>query len=184
MFGRIRKYLSTLTVLGLLTTNVLVLVHDATNALLSAAMVGITKPFATLIGSADEVVTVRGRQTETIAGLKADLRESKLHPKLTGDQTRVAKRVADSIKTRNLKRAAASTAAIVVEAVPYIGIPLIIAETSYEIVGYCGTFNDLNVLYESLGLERPMDSGVTDKVCNPRLPTLADIRSSLTLGDL
>lgn len=50
MVRRIRKYLSTVTVLALLTTNVLVLVHDATNALLSAAVVGITKPFAALIG--------------------------------------------------------------------------------------------------------------------------------------
>ena len=184
MFRSVRKYLSTLTVLALLTTNVLVLVHDATNALLSAAMVGITKPFAALIGSADELVTVRDRQTKKITKLQMDLKESKLNPKLTAHQRKVAKNVSDRIKTRNIKRAAASTGAILAESVPYLGIAAIIAETGYEVFGYCGTFNDMNELYESLGLGRPMDSGVTDKVCNPRLPSLADIRNSLTLGDL
>jgi hypothetical protein len=180
MLHRIRKYLSTLTVLALLTTNVLVLVHDATNALLSAAMVGITKPFAALIGSADELVTVRDRQTKKITKLQMDLKEAKLNPKLTARQRKVAKNVSDRIKTRNIKRAAASTGAILAESVPYLGIAAIIAETGYEVVGYCGTFNDMNELYESLGLERPMDDSAISEVCNPKLPSLRGIWSAVS----
>jgi hypothetical protein len=175
MFSWIRKYLSTLAVLALLTSNVLVLVHDATNALLSAALVGITKPFAALIGSADELVTVRDRQTKKITKLQMDLKESKLNPKLTAHQRKVAKNVSDRIKTRNIKRAAASTGAILAESVPYLGIAAIIAETGYEVVGYCETFSDMNELYQSLGLERPMDDSAINKVCNPQLPSLAEI---------
>lgn len=180
MFSWIRKYLSTLAVLALLTSNVLVLVHDATNALLSAALVGITKPFAALIGSADELVTVRDRQTKKITKLQMDLKESKLNPKLTAHQRKVAKNVSDRIKTRNIKRAAASTGAILAESVPYLGIAAIIAETGYEVFGYCGTFNDMNELYESLGLERPMDDSAISKVCNPQLPSLRGIWSAVS----
>lgn len=175
MFRRFRKYLSILTVLALLTTNVLVLVHDGTNALLSAAMVGITKPFAALMGAADELVTVRDRQTKKITKLQMDLKEAKLNPKLNVRQRQVAKKVSDSIKARNVKRAAASTGAILAESVPYLGIAAIIAETGYEFIGYCETFNDMNELYESLGLERPMDDSAISDVCNPQLPSLAEI---------
>lgn len=175
MLRRIRKYLSTFTVLALLMTNILVLVHDATNALLSSAMVGITKPFAALIGSADELVTVRDRQTKQITKLQMDLKESKLNPKLTAHQRKVAKNVSDRIKTRNIKRAAASTGAILAESVPYLGIAVIIAETGYEVVGYCETFKDMNELYWSLGLERPMEDSAISKVCDPKLPSLAEI---------
>ncbi|MDG0979481.1 MAG: hypothetical protein P8O79_07105 [Halieaceae bacterium] len=180
MFGRIRKYLSTLTVLALLTTNVLVLVHDATNALLSSAMVSITQPFVALIGSANELVTVRDRQNKTITRLQMDLQESKLNPKLNARQRQVAKKVSDNIKVRTVKRAAASTGAILAESVPYLGIAAILAETGYEVVGYCETFNDMNELYESLGLNRPMDESAITKVCNPELPSLWGIWTTVS----
>jgi hypothetical protein len=138
-------------------------------------MVGITKPFAALIGSADGLVTVRDRQTKKITKLQMDLKESKLNPKLTAHQRKVAKNVSDRIKTRNIKRAAASTGAILAESVPYLGIAAIIAETGYEVVGYCETFKDMNELYWSLGLERPMEDSAISKVCDPKLPSLAEI---------
>lgn len=182
MFGRVRKYFSPLVLLALLISNILVLVHDATNALLSAAMVGITKPFATLIGSSDELLTVRDRQAQKISILKEDLAEAKSNPKLNENQRRVAKNVADRIKMRNVKRAAASTGAIITQSVPYIGIAVVLAETGYEIVGYCGTFNDMNELYESLGLERPMEESAINKVCNPEVPSLADIWTTVSIN--
>jgi hypothetical protein len=88
--------------------------------------------------------------------------------------------VSDNIKARNVKRAAGSTEAILAESIPYLGIAAILAETGYEVVGCCETFTDMNELYESLGLERPMDESVINKVCNPQLPSLRDIWAALS----
>ena len=46
-----------------------------------------------------------------------------------------------------------------------LGVPLLLAGTSYEIKLACDNLDDLNGLYADLGLEDRVDGGAMGRVC-------------------
>ena len=59
-----------------------------------------------------------------------------------------------------------SIAAIPAEAIPFIGVAVLIADTGYELYAACETVRELDQLYSDLGMEETPDD-VMHSVCDP-----------------
>ena len=79
------------------------------------------------------------------------------------------KRFGTRLVTRTKKVAAASVAAIPSEAVPFIGLSVLIAGTLYELKAACESMGDLDELYSDLGMADEVSDDVLHSVCNPGL---------------
>ena len=66
--------------------------------------------------------------------------------------------------------AAKSIAAIPAEAIPFLGITVLIADTGYELYAACETMRDLDELYLELGVQEDGAGGAVHSVCDPDLP--------------
>jgi hypothetical protein len=66
--------------------------------------------------------------------------------------------------------AAKSIAAIPAEAIPFIGVAVLIADTGYELFAACETVRDLDQLYSDLGMSDATQDDVMHSVCDPQLP--------------
>ena len=75
--------------------------------------------------------------------------------------------------------AAKSIAAIPAEAIPFIGIGVLIADTGYELYAACETITDLDQLYQELGMADEVPDDVMHTVCDPTLPDAAEIWDSV-----
>lgn len=152
----IKRLILTITFLALIITNILTLNNVAFNAALSG-----------LIGTALGIKTV----------------SSLLQDKITARETEIKKQKASAIKrqaaTRNFgtrlasrtKRVAAkSIAAIPAEAIPFVGVAVLIADTGYELYAACETMRDLEELYLELGVQEKVSGDAIHAACNPRLP--------------
>lgn len=188
MFRIIRKLITSTIIAGLVASNILSITNDRFNQTLSDLITRIAKPLGNLVGSADEFVSIREKHNKQMKKLSADLANTKkelaiikANPKLTTYQKKFAGEIAEKIKVRNMRRVAASSSAIFLESVPYIGIAAIVAETGYEIVGYCQTFNDMNELYSTLGIGQAVDESTIYQVCNPSLPDTSEVQRDIRL---
>jgi len=152
----IKRLIITISFLALIITNILTLTNTAFNAALSG-----------LMGTALGIKTV----------------SSLLHEKITARDTEIKKQKAAAIKrqaaTRNFgtrlasrtKRVAAkSIAAIPAEAIPFVGVAVLIADTGYELYAACETMRDLEELYLELGVQEKVSGDAIHAACNPRLP--------------
>ena len=63
-----------------------------------------------------------------------------------------------------------SIAAIPKEAIPFIGVAVLIADTGYEVYAACETVRDLDQLYADLGIVDVTPVDVMHSVCDPQLP--------------
>jgi hypothetical protein len=68
-----------------------------------------------------------------------------------------------------------SIAAIPAEAVPFLGVAVLIADTGYELYAACETMRDLDALYAELGMENHTEEAVLHNVCNPVLPEPGEV---------
>jgi hypothetical protein len=66
--------------------------------------------------------------------------------------------------------AAKSIAAIPAEAIPFIGVAVLIADTGYELYAACETVWELDQLYSDLGVADEPTDDVMHSVCDPELP--------------
>jgi hypothetical protein len=68
-----------------------------------------------------------------------------------------------------------SIAAIPAEAIPFLGVAVLIADTGYELYAACETITDLDQLYLDLGVEYETPDDVLHSVCDPALPDAGDV---------
>jgi hypothetical protein len=125
-----KRLLLTCTILGLLATNVLTLTNAAFNAALSGA-----------ISTAFGVATVTEALQSKIAKQQAAAKSRKV----------AARKFGTSLATRTKRVAAASVASIPAEAIPFLGVGLMVAGTAYELYEACESMRDLDELYAGLG---------------------------------
>jgi hypothetical protein len=71
--------------------------------------------------------------------------------------------------------AAKSIAAIPAESIPFLGVAVLIADTSYELYAACETVTDLDQLYGDLGIEGESTDDVLHTVCDPELPDAGEV---------
>jgi hypothetical protein len=151
-----RRLIFTMTLLGLLASNVLTLTSTAFNAALSGAM-------STALG----IQTVADLMSQRIASKERALLQAQT--KLTNKKAAV-KSFGTRLTSRTKRVAARGIAAIPAESAPYLGIAAVLAATGYELYEACESMRDLDELYASLDVTDAGTDGAIQTVCNPSLP--------------
>ena len=146
---RTKRLMLTSAFLALIATNVLTL----TNAAFSAAVSGLMS-------------TALGVQTiSDVLRSKVDAQK-----KITKSRKLATRRFGTKVTARTKKLVATTLAEIPGQAIPLLGIPILLAATAYEIKLACESLDDLDQLYTDMGMadETPVD--VMHSVCDPELP--------------
>jgi hypothetical protein len=85
------------------------------------------------------------------------------------------RRFGTRLASRTKRVAAKSIAAIPAESIPFLGVAVLIADTSYELYAACETVTDLDQLYADLGIESESTGDVLHSVCYPQLPDAGEV---------
>jgi hypothetical protein len=85
------------------------------------------------------------------------------------------RRFGTRLASRTKRVAAKSIAAIPAEAIPFLGVAVLIADTGYELYAACETITDLDQLYEDLGMQSEVPNDAMHSVCDPELPEAGEI---------
>ena len=144
MITWLQQVLITCTILGPLATNVLTLTSTAFNAALSGFM-------STALGVATATEALQSK----IAKQQSAAKSRKFAARKFG--TRLA--------TRTKRVAAASVAAIPAEAIPFLGVGVLVAGTAYDLYEACESMKDLDELYAGLGMADEVPGHVVREVC-------------------
>lgn len=107
------------------------------------------------------------RQSKNIAQLERDAKD--LAEKFGGGGKK-AKEIAQTVHKRLAKGVARNVAAIPGESVPYFGIGIIIASTSLDIYDACQTMKDINTLLVRLG-----EGEENPELCGQKVPTVDQV---------
>jgi len=156
-----KRLLLTLSFLALIVTNVLTLTNSAFNAALSGLM-------STKLGVQTVSDTLRGKLD---ANKKTIKKQTTAHTRRKAATRRFGTRLA----SRTKRVAAESIAAIPGEAIPLLGLSLLIAGTSYELYEACNSIKDLNELYLDMGMADETPDDVLHSVCDPSWPNAGKI---------
>jgi hypothetical protein len=161
MFTWIKRLIITATLLALIATNILTLTSTAFNAALSSLM-------GTYLG----VRTISSMMQSKLASKNATIKKQKSN---TLKRKAATRRFGTRLVSRTKRVAAKSIAAIPAESIPFLGVAVLIADTSYELYAACETVTDLDQLYADSGMAEETPHDVLHNVCNPELPDPSDI---------
>ena len=146
---------------GLMASNLLTLTSTAFNSALSG-----------LAGTYLGVRTVSGALQAQLAARDSAIARHKA----AAAQRKVAtQRFGSRLAARTKRVAAKSIAAIPAEAIPFLGVAVLIADTGYELYAACETLRDLDRLYADLGIDQQTPDDAMRSVCNPELPPAAGL---------
>ena len=151
-----KRLIFTTSFLALITSNVLTLTHTAFNTALSGFM-----------GSALGVRTVSGAVQSKLSRQGNMIKSQKA---IQAKRKAATKKFGSRLASRTKRVAAKSIAAIPAESIPFIGVAVIIADTSYELYAACETVRDLDQLYADLNITAEEPDSAIQSVCDPELP--------------
>ena len=157
----IKRLFLTTTFLALIVTNILTL----TNAAFNAAVSG-------LLGTAFGIRTVSSLLESKIAAQDVAIKKHKANAMKHRAATR---KFGARLSSRTKRVAAKSIAAIPAEAIPFIGVAVIVADTSYELYAACQNIKDLDQLYTEFEMSDETPDDAMHSVCNPVLPNAGDV---------
>jgi len=149
-----KRLILTSIFLALIATNVLTL----TNAAFNAAMSG-------LMGTAFGIQTVSDVLRSKVDAKKKIIKNRKLATRKFGTK----------VTARTKKLVATTLAEIPGQAIPLLGIPILLAATAYEIKLACENLDDLDQLYSDMGMADETPDGVMHSVCDPQLPDAGEV---------
>lgn len=156
MLIEIKRLLVTITFLSLIITNILTLTNTAFNSAISG-----------LIGTALGIKTVSSLLQDKIAARDMKIEKQKA----SAIKRQVATRnFGTRLASRTKRVAAKSIAAIPAEAIPFVGVAVLIADTGYELYAACETMRDLDAFYLEMGVQAEVSGDAIHAACNPRLP--------------
>lgn len=147
--------------LALIATNILTLTNTAFNAALSG-----------LVGTALGVRTVSSMMQSKLASRDNTIKK---HRATAIKRKAATRNFGTRLASRTKRVAAKSIAAIPAEAIPFIGIAVLIADTGYELYAACETITELDQLYVDLEMEGDTPDDVMHSVCDPELPDAGEI---------
>lgn len=128
--------------------------HTAFNTVLSG-----------LMGTAFGIQTVSEVLRSKVAARNKTIKNRKLATRKFGTKV-----------TRRTKKLVATTLAeIPGEAIPLLGIPILLAATAYEIKLACENLDDLDQLYSSMGMVDETPDDVMHSVCNPQFLNAGEV---------
>ena len=146
-----KRLMLTASFLPLIATNILTLTSAAFNAAVSG-----------LMGTAFGIQTVSDVLRGNVDARNKTIKNRKMATRKFG--TKVTK--------RTKKLVATTLAEISGEAIPLLGIPILLAATAYEITLACENLDDLNQLYSDMAMADKTPDDVMHSVCYPKLPAL------------
>ena len=161
-----RRLLLVLCFAGLIATNLLTLTNAAFNTALSG-MIGATLGVKTVASTLQSRIAAQDKLIKNQRALGAQRKAA-------------TKRFGTRLASRTKRVAAKSIAAIPAEAIPFIGIAVLIADTGYELYAACETLNDLDTLYMELGMAQATPEDTLHSVCNPELPDAEHVWEGVT----
>jgi hypothetical protein len=156
MITWIKRLFLTAGFLALIAANVLTLTHTAFNAALSG-----------LMGTAFGIQTVSDVLRNKV---DAKNRTIKKHTAASVKRKAATRRFGARLTSRTKRVAAESIAAIPAEAIPFLGISILIAGTSYELYEACQSIKDLDQMYADMGMTDETPDDVMHSVCDPQVP--------------
>lgn len=116
------------------------------------------------------VAANKGMKAGQVA-LKAELAELRVGKKALGDAVSATTR---RVSTRTVKLATADLSATVGQAIPWIGIAVVVAATAYDLDMSCETMKDMKAL--DLAMNPSADEGAdVDTVCGMVVPTKEEV---------
>ena len=161
IFTWTKRLIITVSFLALIATNVLTLTNAAFNAAISG-----------LMGTALGIQTV-----SDVLRNKVDAKNKtiKKHTAATVKRKAATKRFGTRLASRTKRVAATSIAAIPAESIPFLGVSVLIAGTSYELYEACQSIKDLDQMYLDMEMADETPDDVLRSVCNPSLPDAGKI---------
>jgi hypothetical protein len=124
----------------------------------------------TLAQQSDDLANLRSRNARLRADQKVKYRgERVLYREAVSDTM-------DRVGPRMVHMTQRNIASIPGEALPFIGIAVVVAATTWELRDACKTMEDLHELDVSLNPDRAIESG---EVCGMEMPTAAEVRDKV-----
>jgi hypothetical protein len=173
-----RKYILGTALVASLVLNLLIVAVGSISAVASKLFEGVTG-IASVVGSLqDEVGQLRGQvdtKTKTIADLEGRLKPQEV---THGGRKKLVSEAVEETTQRVTKRTAAgatrNVAATFGEAIPVIGVGVVVAATAWELKDACDTMKDLHELEVALDPTKAKDASVQE-VCGLRVPTKEEL---------
>ncbi len=161
MFRFIKHLVTILTFAALIATNVLTVTNAAFNTALSGFM-------GTYLG----VRTLANTMQTKLASKDAIIKKQKT---LANNRKLATRRFGTRLTARTKRVAAKSIAAIPGEAIPFLGVAVLVADTGYELYAACETVKDLDQLYTDLDMNDEIPEDTLHSVCEPKLPSAEEV---------
>lgn len=168
MLTWIKRLLITVTILALIAINILTLTHTAFNTALSGLA-------GTYLGVRTVASAMQAKLASKDAAIKKHKSTAKKRKATAMRRNAATRRFGTRLTTRTKRVAAKSIAAIPAEAIPFLGVAVLIADTGYELYAACETMTDLDELYADLGMDGETPDDVMHTVCDPELPEAGDV---------
>ncbi len=157
-------------------------------AIILLAFIGlIALNIATLVSSVVYDLLYKGLSSMPIAAM-SDLLANSPTEKNKRKTAKLEKKHADikekvemkssSIKKRTVKITVLNVSSVAAEAIPYIGIGVILAVTALEVKAACDNMKDMDELVQSLEIEPNQEE--TSTVCGLKLPSIEDLKPNLS----
>ena len=156
IFSSVWRLVFTLLFIGSLFVNVTMFAWSAGAVALSAV-------FSAVAGITSIVTDLADSKTRLAASQK---QVAALNEKLATSKKQVA-RMSNRIASRTAKGAVLNVVSVPAEAVPYIGIPVIVAVTGLEIYDACATMEDIKEINRVLNTGADIDAETT---CGIKVP--------------
>ncbi|NQY03407.1 MAG: hypothetical protein HRT76_09130 [Halieaceae bacterium] len=150
---------------SLIATYVLTLTSVAFNAALSGA-----------ISTAFGIQTVADIAAQRLAGKDRIIRQQMAD---TAKRRAAVRKFGNRLSARTKRVATRSVAAIPAEAIPYLGIAVLITGTAYELYEACQSVQDLEILYDALSLNESPPEGAVSAACDPVLSSASSVWDSV-----
>ena len=133
-----------------------------------SAMTGFTSVVSDIVDRNDALEKANGRLIKTNNDLEKRNKASK------ENAGKITKRMAK----RTIRVAKINLLSVPAEAIPYVGIPIIAAVTTFEIKNSCDTMKDINELDKLFSNEEVIEVGDT-KICAMKVPTLRELIAAI-----
>jgi len=161
LFTWSKRLILTTGFLALIITNILTLTSAAFNAAVSG-----------LVSTALGVRTVHSALQSKIASQEMSLKKQRA---TTLKRKAATRRFGSRLVSRTKRVAAKSIAAIPAEAIPFIGVAVLIADTSYELYAACQNLRDLDQLYLDLEMSDEIPDDAIHAACYPQIPDATEV---------
>lgn len=179
MRSLIKKYFYVSIVIGLVGTNILTLTNSAVHDVLFGALSSLT-PAKWSNSPAKRHADLSKKYTE----IKTENKNLKLASKRNIANKKKVSAIAKRITTRTARNAAVNISSIPAEAIPYLGVGMVVAVTTMDIYDACESMKDISQMMNIMGSEVGKGEMVTVCGQKQKIPSLDAINAGIVTTKL